>query len=215
MSPGERHAYQTISGEASAEHVVEKSRFAGLVVRVEDEEGARHVVAEQRRVHYAARHHCTAMVIGSDAGIRRSNDDGEPSGTAGGPMLDVLMGAEVSDIVAVVSRYFGGVLLGTGGLARAYAETTRLALARARRVDRVLLNLCSVAVDHTAVGRLQHELRSRGARVLGVDYEDQALLRLAVAPVAMAVTEEIVAELTSGAATLEHVGRQWVDQPAG
>ena len=130
-------------------------------------------------------------------------------------MLDVLNGAGLSDVVAVVTRYFGGVLLGTGGLARAYAEATRLALEQAQLVDRVMLDVCAVAVDHTAVGKLQHELRARGAKILGVDYEDQALLRLAIAPMARAVTEEIVAELTSGAATMETVGQQWIDQPAG
>lgn len=215
MSPGERHSYRTIAGEARAEHVVGKSKFLGLLVRVESEDGARHVVEEQRRAHWSARHHCSAMVIGRDGGLQRAHDDGEPSGSAGAPMLDVLNGAGLSDVVAVVTRYFGGVLLGTGGLARAYAEATRLALAEAELVDRVMLDVCSVAVDHTAVGRLQHELRARGARILGVDYEDQALLRLAVAPVARGVTEEIVAELTGGEARLAHVGQQWIDQPVG
>ncbi len=215
MSPGERHSYCTIKGEARAEHVIDKSKFLGLVVRVDDEDGARHVVEEQRRANWSARHHCWAMVIGRDGGLQRSHDDGEPSGSAGAPMLDVLNGAGLSDVVAVVTRYFGGVLLGTGGLARAYAEATRLALEQAQLVDRVMLDVCAVAVDHTAVGKLQHELRARGAKILGVDYEDQALLRLAIAPMARAVTEEIVAELTSGAATMETVGQQWIDQPAG
>jgi uncharacterized YigZ family protein len=208
-------SYRTISGEASAELVVERSRFIGLLVRVEDETGARLVVEQQRRAHWGARHHCAAWVIGPESSIRRSHDDGEPSGSAGAPMLDVLAGAGLSDVVAVVSRHFGGVLLGTGGLARAYAAATRLALDEAVVVERVLQHVCAVTVDHTDAGRLQHELRSRGARVLGVDYEDQTRLRLAVAPVALEVTREIVAELTGGATQLEVIGEQWVDQRLG
>ena len=212
--PSAAASYRTITGQASAEVVVDKSRFVGVVVRVEGEEAARHVIEEQRRAHGSARHHCSAMIVGRDSGLQRSNDDGEPSGSAGAPMLEVLKGAGVSDVVAVVTRYFGGVLLGTGGLVRAYSDATRQALEAATLVDRVQQDLCTVRVDHTAAGRLQHELRARGARVLGVEYEDEAVLRLAVAPMAREVTEEIIAELTQGESRLEVIGTQWVDQPA-
>ncbi|RYE74360.1 MAG: YigZ family protein, partial [Myxococcales bacterium] len=114
--------YRTIAGTVEVEHVVERSRFLTQLVRVPDEASAREVIDVRRREHWSARHHCTAFVIGPDGALQRSNDDGEPAGTAGAPMLEVLRGAEISDVVAVVTRYFGGVKLGTGGLARAYSE---------------------------------------------------------------------------------------------
>jgi putative IMPACT (imprinted ancient) family translation regulator len=126
-------------------------------------------------------------------------------------MLELLRGRELSDVVAVVSRWFGGTLLGTGGLARAYAGATRAALDEVGVLERVLQDLCEVEVDIAAVGQLEHALRSRGARVLGVEYTGEASLRFAIPPVARAVTEEIVAELTAGTAQLRVIGQRWVD----
>ena len=109
--------------------MVLRSRFLAHVARAETEAAARAVIAEARAAHHDARHHCSAFVLGADAMLRRSNDDGEPSGTAGRPMLDVLGGRGLSDVVVVVTRWFGGTLLGTGGLTRAYGDATAAALA--------------------------------------------------------------------------------------
>ena len=204
-------SYLTIERDGAAELEVRKSRFRCTLARVSDEEGARGVVDQVRRQHWDARHHCHAFVVGPDRSVEHSHDDGEPPGTGGPPILEVLRGRELSDVVAVVSRWFGGVLLGTGGLSRAYAEATRLALAEVGVVERVLQDLCEVSVDITAVGRLEHDLRSRGARVLGVEYTGEASLRFAIPPVARAVAEEIVAELTGGTAELRIIGQRWVD----
>ena len=204
-------SYQTVRRDGTAEIVVERSRFVCTLARVEDEAGARAVVEAVRKEHWNARHHCSAFVVGPDRSIEQAADDGEPPGTAGPPMLAVLRGRELSDVVAVVSRWFGGVLLGTGGLTRAYAEATRAALDEVGVLDRVIQDLCEVEVDIAAVGRLEHDLRSRGARVLGVEYTGEALLRFAVPPAARGVAEEIVAELTSGTAVPRVIGQQWVD----
>ena len=126
-------------------------------------------------------------------------------------MLEILRGRELSDVVAVVSRWFGGTMLGTGGLARAYGGATRAALDEVGVGERVLQDLCEVEVDIAAVGRLEHDLRSRGARVLGVEYTSEALLRFAVPPRARGVVEEIVAELTGGEASPHVIGQEWVD----
>jgi putative IMPACT (imprinted ancient) family translation regulator len=128
-------------------------------------------------------------------------------------MLEVLRGREVSDVVAVVTRWFGGTMLGTGGLSRAYADAVRAAMETAKLVERVEQELCDVTVDLAAAGRLEHELRSRGTNVLRIDYTDVATLELAVPLVAVPIAEEIVAELTEGAASLVHRGRRWVDAP--
>lgn len=166
-------SYRTIDrpvgGFAEAEIVVLRSRFLARVGRVEDEASARALIAEVRSTHHDARHHCTAFVIGPDSALRRSNDDGEPSGTAGRPMLEVLAGREVSDVVAVVTRWFGGTLLGTGGLARAYADATAAALDVAGTRQRVLWQRARVTVPVTEVGAMESRLR-RDTDVLAVAY---------------------------------------------
>lgn len=204
-------SYLTVAHDGVAEVEVEKSRFRCVVVRVADEAAARGVVEQQRRDHWDARHHASAFVLGPEGLVAQSSDDGEPPGTAGAPILEVLRGRGVSDAVAVVTRWFGGRLLGTGGLARAYAGAVRAALDEAGLTERVLHELCEVEVDIAAVGRLEHDLRSRGARVLGVDYTGEAALRFAVPPVARGATEEIIAELTQGEARLRILGQEWVD----
>ncbi len=206
-------SYLTIGRDGVAEIEQSRSKFVCTLARVDDEEGARAVVDQVTKQHWDARHHATALVIGPERALQQSSDAGEPPGTAGAPMLEVLRGREVSDVVAVVSRWFGGVLLGTGGLARAYAGATRAALDEVGVVERVLQDLCEVEVDIAEVGRLEHDLRSRGARVLGVEYTSEAWLRFAVPPRARAATEEIVAELTSGRAELRVIGQEWVDSP--
>jgi uncharacterized YigZ family protein len=207
-------SYLTIGRDGSAEIEESRSRFRCTLARVSDEEGARSVLDQVRRQNWDAKHHCTAFVVGPERAVEGSNDGGEPAGTAGAPMLELLRGRELSDVVAVVSRWFGGTLLGTGGLARAYAGATRAALDEVGVRERVLQDLCEVEVDIAAVGQLEHALRSRGARVLGVEYTGEASLRFAIPPVARAVAEEIVAELTSGTARLTVIGQRWVDSPA-
>jgi uncharacterized YigZ family protein len=207
--------YLTISGQAEAEIVVSKSRFRCLLVRVDDEISARGVIEQARREHWDARHHCSAYILGPERAVERSSDDGEPPGTGGGPMLEVLRGRGLSDVAAVVTRWFGGTLLGTGGLSRAYAAAVRTALEAATLVQRVEQELCEVTVDLAAAGRLEHELRSRGTRVLATDYTDMVTLSIAVPLIAVPIAEEIVAELTEGRAQLHHRGRRWVDAPLG
>lgn len=204
-------SYLTIARDGVAEVEDRGSRFRCTVARVDDEEGARGVLEQQRREHWDAGHHCVAWVLGPDRVLEHANDAGEPPGTAGAPMLGVLRGRGLSDVVVVVSRWFGGTMLGTGGLSRAYAAATRAALDDVGVAERVLLDLCEVEVDIAAVGRLEHDLRSRGARVRGVEYTGEALLRFAVPPAARGVITEIVGELTGGEATPRVIGQEWVD----
>jgi uncharacterized YigZ family protein len=206
-------AYLTVAGHGQAEIEVSRSRFLCTLERVEDEFSARSVIEQARREHWAARHHCSAFVLGPGRDVERSSDDGEPPGTGGAPMLEVLRGRGLSDVVAVVTRWFGGTLLGTGGLSRAYADAVRAALEVTPLVERVEQELCEVTVDLAAAGRLEHELRSRGTKVLNIDYTDLATLSIAVPLIAVPVAEEIVAELTEGQAELVHRGRRWVDAP--
>ena len=141
------------------EALVERSRFACTLEPVEDAAALEAVVARVRREFPDARHHCTASVLGEDGALVRSSDDGEPAGTAGAPMLAALRGAGVTGVVAVVSRWFGGVLLGTGGLVRAYGGAVSGALAAAGTVHRAWADLVEVRAPHADAGRLEAELR--------------------------------------------------------
>ncbi|GAB3748838.1 YigZ family protein [Yimella radicis] len=205
-------SYLTISSRTDlvAEIEIKRSRFLAVVRRVGDEDAARALVADLRKQHHDARHHCSAFILGPTPSIERSNDDGEPAGTAGGPMLDVLRGRELSDVAAVVVRWFGGTLLGAGGLVRAYGDAVAAALDGAPLVRRAQDDLFDLSVSHADAGKVESDLRARGVGVLGVDYLDRALLHLAgdlddLAPA--------VAEITSGAGILQPAGTRWVDRP--
>lgn len=158
----------TIARSVRAETEVSRSRFIADLCPVRDAEAATEAVATARREFHDARHHCSAWALGTDGRLTRSNDDGEPSGTAGAPMLAVLQGAGLTDVVAVVTRYFGGTLLGAGGLVRAYGEAVTAALARAARVARREVAVIDVHAGHAEAGRLEHQLRHHVAELGGL-----------------------------------------------
>ncbi|QIK72495.1 YigZ family protein [Propioniciclava coleopterorum] len=169
--------------EARTETEVKRSRFLATVARVDDEAQARDVIALVRAEFPDARHHCQAFVVDvPDAQpIERSSDDGEPAGTAGMPMLEVLRGAALGNVVAVVTRYFGGTLLGTGGLVRAYSDAVSSALAGAPRVRPERRLLWGVDVPAAEAGRVQGALLNRGIDVLDAAWAESVRLTLAVA----------------------------------
>lgn len=204
-------SYLTVARDAEAEIEVKHSRFLCTLQRVRSEEEARALVTQLRKEHWDARHHCSAFVIGADSALQRSSDDGEPSGTAGAPMLEVLRGAGVSDVVAVVTRWFGGTLLGAGGLVRAYGDAVRAALDVSGTRRRDLLRELALVVDHADAGRVEGDLRARGVTVLDTTYDERVRMLLGVEPAGVAALEEAVAALTSGAGVLEPVGERWVD----
>ncbi|HEU5044062.1 MAG TPA: YigZ family protein [Nocardioidaceae bacterium] len=208
-------SYQTVARDGTAEIEVKRSRFIAHVARVSSEEQARAVLERVRKEHWDARHHCSAFVLGPDAAVTRSSDDGEPSGTAGAPMLEVLRGREVSDVVAVVTRYFGGTLLGAGGLVRAYSDAVRAALDSVGVLERRLLRLFDVEVEHALAGRLENDLRARGVLVRGVDYAEAATLHLGVDAGDEEGLHGLLAELTGGSSPLRSAGSAWVDVSAG
>lgn len=208
-------AYTTVAARAEAEIEIDRSRFIAVIERIDDEAAARGVIAEVRADHPRARHHCTAFRIGVDGQIARSSDDGEPSGTAGLPMLEALRGEGLSDVVAVVSRYFGGVLLGTGGLVRAYTAAVQEAAAHATRVDRVLRTLVAVDTDYERGPALEAELRRRSWVPHHIEYGDAMRLEVAVPPAELAPFGALIAELTAGASRIDTGETIYVDRAPG
>ncbi|WP_433501318.1 YigZ family protein [Sphaerimonospora sp. CA-214678] len=196
--------YLTIKNIIEHETEVRRSRFICAIAPVETEEAAREFIAGRRRRYADATHNCTAYVIGPD--LRKADDDGEPGGTAGTPMLEMLTRRGFADVVAVVTRYFGGVLLGAGGLARAYGGAVGETLDRAESVEMVPATVAAVTIDHAHAGRLENDLRASPYPLRGVDYGARVTFEVAVARDAMPGFEEWLATVTAGRATVRSGG---------
>lgn len=203
--------YQTVREPVTARIEEKRSVFECELRRVGDEDAARAVVEQARQRHWDARHHCSAWVLGPEGALTRSNDDGEPSGTAGTPMLEALTHSGLSDVVAVVTRWFGGTLLGTGGLVRAYGDAVRAAVEQARPLTRELRTVATLEVGHADAGRIEHDLRAADVVVRDVAYGATAILTLAVPVARTDALEAQVARLTGGTGTLQPGGAEWVD----
>lgn len=212
-----RELPSTVAGATTSELVVKRSRFITRLVHVPSVEAAELVVADVRRDRWDARHHCVALVVGPRSDVSRSSDDGEPAGTAGAPMAEVLRRRGLTDVVAVVSRYFGGVLLGTGGLARAYTAAVDGAVETAHVVGRREVDRVVVRVPHEAAGRAEHFLRDRstahGATVVGVRYASETVVEMLVPPARRSRLEADLAAFSAGSLVLETVGREIADVP--
>ncbi len=218
-------SYTTLAAGQDFRHEIEvkRSRFITVLRRAGSEDAARDLVSVLRREFHDARHHCSAFVLGPDRDIQRSNDDGEPSGTAGIPMLEALIKREtvpgitdLSDASAVVVRYFGGILLGAGGLVRAYSESVSSALDLALLVRRSRLRICSAAVPHAAAGRLENDLRAAGFVMAKTSYGAlDTVLSLALPddPLEISAATERLLSLTAGSAHLKPGGTEWIDVP--
>ncbi|MBD5787459.1 YigZ family protein [Cellulosimicrobium terreum] len=196
------HLPSTIAAAVDHELVVKRSRFLTHLSPAPTVDAADAVVAGVRKTHWDARHHCVALVVGPHADRQRSSDDGEPSGTAGVPMLEVLRHRDVTDVVAVVTRYFGGVLLGAGGLVRAYSTAVSEALDAARLVRRAVRTVVAVDVPHADAGRLHGVLRDwcahHGGVLEDVGYGAQATFTVLVPPDRLDRFDAALAAASSG-----------------
>lgn len=211
----DQHRRLTVKGPGRHEIEIKKSRFICSVARVADEEEAQSFIAAVRKEFWDARHNCTAFVVGDEQRRERSSDDGEPAGTAGVPMLEVLRRRGLTDTAAVVTRYFGGVLLGAGGLVRAYGAAVSEALDQVGTVERRPVALLAVTVDHTRAGRLENDLRAAGHAVRGVSYGPGGVrIEVGVPETGTAAFHAWLAGATGGTAAAEPVGRTLIEVDA-
>ncbi|RHW37278.1 YigZ family protein [Neobacillus notoginsengisoli] len=164
--------YHTVKQTGTHEINIERSRFIAYVARAETEEEAQAFIAEIKRKHWNATHNCSAYLIGENDQIQKANDDGEPSGTAGVPILEVLKKRKLKDTVVVVTRYFGGIKLGAGGLIRAYGRATSEGLEAVGIVERRLMRVVHVTVDYTWTGKLENDLRASNWEIKEIQYLD-------------------------------------------
>ncbi|OLT27836.1 YigZ family protein [Nocardiopsis sp. CNR-923] len=206
---------RTIRTSGEVETEIRKSRFICALARVDSEEAARDFIAERRREHWNANHNCTAYVLGEDGGVQRSSDDGEPGGTAGTPMLEVLRHRRLTDTVAVVTRYFGGVKLGAGGLIRAYGNAVSAAVEEVGVLERRRLLVVDVFADYVLGGRLESDLRGSPLIVRDVAYEDRVRIEVALPEADLTDFGVRLAELTGGGAEYGIRGRTVVEVEPG
>lgn len=190
---------QTFTGEI----VEKKSRFIANVRKVESEEEATAFIEEMKKKYYDARHNCSAFVIGQRAELTRCSDDGEPSGTAGRPMLEVLLGSEIRGIAAVVTRYFGGTLLGTGGLVRAYTQALKEALQNCPTAVMRYGKRIRVETDYNGIGKILYFMGQQGLEQESSEYTDKVQLTLTVPAEKAELFVKEVTELTAGRSRLE------------
>ncbi len=195
--------YRTIYEGGTGEIVEKKSRFIATIRPVRTEEEAAAFIEEMKKKYWDARHNCSAYILGERQEQKRMSDDGEPSQTAGKPMLDVLAGAGLTDVAAVVTRYFGGTLLGTGGLVRAYSAAVQEGLRNSRTITKYWGTELLVRTDYSGVGKLQYLFGQQKFPILDSSYAEQVELRVLVPAARVDGAIKAVTEATSGRAGIE------------
>lgn len=195
--------YKTVYEGGEGELVEKKSRFIATVRPVKTEEEANQFVEEMRKKYWDARHNCWAFILGERQEFKRCSDDGEPSQTAGKPMMDVLTGAGLTDVAVVVTRYFGGTLLGTGGLVRAYSGAVQEGLKNSTVITKYRGVKLSVTTDYNGVGKLQYLFGQKEIPILSVEYTDKVVFTVLVESSRIQEIKKAITEATSATAQME------------
>lgn len=201
--------YYTLAKETITEIEVKKSKFIGYVKGTASEEEALAYIAEIKKMHREATHHCSAFRIAGKIGLERYDDDGEPSKTAGLPMLSVLQGRELWNVTAVVVRYFGGTLLGTGGLTRAYSDSLRESLQENPPVYRQMFSVLDLTCSYGWNDKVGYELNRRNISVGKVEYSDKVSYELFIEKEKTEEWIEKFRQLTDGQAEITVLGEQY------
>ena len=204
-----KKSYKILYQAGEGEIVEKKSRFIATIRPVDSEEEALSFIAEMRKKYWDATHNCTAFVIGENHEQMRCNDDGEPSQTAGRPMLDVLLGEDVHNCCAVVTQYFGGTLLGTGGLVRAYSAAVKEGLRNCQILEKQLARKLTVETDYTGLGKIQYILGEEKISTLDSQYADKVSLTLLVPVDQLDPLMEKLTEGTNGRCVMEPGEQVW------
>ncbi|MFJ7932784.1 YigZ family protein [Sporosarcina sp. NPDC096371] len=197
-----RADYYTVKNYGENELVIQKSKFLTYVKRVETEQEALEFIQDIKKRHHTASHNCSAYMIGEHDNIQKANDDGEPSGTAGVPMLEVLKKQGLKDTVVVVTRYFGGIKLGGGGLIRAYGRATTEGISSTGVVLRKQHLLMKVSIDYTWLGKVENEARQSPYPLKEITYADGVDLFMYVPVAELDEFTKWMTELTNGQAEL-------------
>ena len=191
-------SYKTVKKDAFAETEIKKSRFLAHIAEVRSEEEAEALIKETKKKYYDASHSCSAYILNSDKGIRHSSDDGEPSGTAGKPILDVISGTGLSNVIVIVTRYFGGTELGTGGLVRAYSGATAEVLKNSEIVEVTDARLTEFVIDYGLLPKLQHICMELGIIIYETEYFEKVKISVLITEKASGKFFKELIEITAG-----------------
>ena len=195
--------YKTVLEGGVGEITEKKSRFIATVRPVKSEEEALAFLEETKKKYWDARHNCFVYSVGLNREYTRCSDDGEPSGTAGRPMLDVILGEDIYNVAVVVTRYFGGVLLGTGGLVRAYSKAVQEGLEASRIIEKRHGIALKVTTDYTGIGKIQYIAGERNIPILNSEYTDKVVLELLIPSENVEGVQKAITESTNGRARME------------
>ena len=195
--------YVTILEPGIGEIIEKKSRFIGYVRHVETEEEANDFITEIKKKHYDARHNCYAYSIGEEQEVLRFSDDGEPGGTAGKPILEVITGEGLKNVCVVVTRYFGGTLLGTGGLVRAYTDAAKECIAATEIVCKQMVQPLSIITNYTDLGKIQYILGSAGIDIKDSEYGENVVLQVEIFVDDVECVEKELVEATAARVIIE------------
>ena len=197
------NGYRVVYEGGEGEIVEKKSRFIATVRPVETEEEAVAFINEMKKKYWDARHNCSAFVIGSRQEVTRCSDDGEPAQTAGRPMLDVLLREGITNVAVVVTRYFGGVLLGTGGLVRAYQSATQAGLAASKIIEKRQGKKLIIHTDYNGLGKLQYLFGQQKTAILDTEYAADVVLTILVPVEQKDFLHKEITEQTNGTSQME------------
>ena len=205
MAQEEKKSYRVLLSGGGGEIIEKKSRFIATLRPCETEEEAVAFIEEMKKKYWDARHNCSAFCIGSRGELTRCSDDGEPSGTAGRPMLEVLLGEELKNVAVVVTRYFGGVLLGTGGLVRAYTQAVKVGLENCETGVMQYGTELEIITDYNGIGKILYLLGNAGIEPASSDYTDKVKLRIYLPVEKEAALEKEMVEATMGRVEFEKI----------
>ncbi|WP_158736837.1 YigZ family protein [Alteribacillus sp. YIM 98480] len=205
-------SYYTVKTSETNEIVINKSRFIAHVKRVTNEAEAQEFIQSIKKEHWNATHNCSAYIIGEKDEIQKANDDGEPSGTAGVPMLEVLKKRHLKDTCVVVTRYFGGIKLGAGGLIRAYGSAVTEGINAAGVVERTLMKVMAIRVDYTWLGKVENELRQSSYIMKNIEYEDNVSLFAYVPVESVQPFHDWITNITNGQGQIEEQEETYLER---
>ena len=202
--------YQTLLQPGEASYEIQKSRFLAHARSVETEDEAQAFIQQMKKKYFDARHNCSAWILGDTGSLQKSNDDGEPGGTAGNPILETMKKNGLTNTVIVVTRYFGGIKLGAGGLIRAYGHAAVLGIEASAIVQATCFNRTAVTLDYTLLGSVENLLRQKEIRIEDKIYADNVKLILLLAPETTTSFLTELTNLTAGQAGIEMLDEVYV-----
>lgn len=207
--------YRTIHRYGEDEIIINKSRFIGYAMPINSEEEALNFIEKIKTKHRDATHNVYAYVIGQDSNIQRFSDDGEPSGTAGIPVLEVIKKEDLRNVVVVVTRYFGGIKLGTGGLIRAYTRGAKIGLEAGIIIDKVLHTKLKIRIDYTVYGTIENYFMTKGYLIEDIVYDDAVNIYLYIKFSEVEYIKKTITDMTSGNAIIEYEGEEYISMKDG